>query len=501
MASSYLALGRFGLGARRGEPLPDDPKKWLLAQLDRFDPKPAMIAAVPPRTQVAQQLADYLEETRANRGVRQAAMPKAPPMSGAMPAAMPTMAAKPDAATAGAMNDKLAGLPDETRKFIQKSVRDNYVTAVGARANAALVTPSPFVERLVHFWANHFAVSADKLPVIGLSGLLEFEAIRPNVMGRFSDMLLAVEQHPAMLLYLDQAQSVGPERRIGRFVAGRGRKAGLNENLGREILELHTVGVRSGYTQADVTEFARALTGWTVSGLLRGPSARGIGVAGPPGEFVFAEAIHEPGSRTLLGRKYDQQGEAQARAILLDLASHPATARHIATKLARHFAADDPPPALVERLEAAFLKSGGDLPTLYRVLVDSPETWSKPGAKFRSPWDWSIAALRAVGARDLKAQQVFGLMVQLGQPVWRPGSPAGYDDIAPTWAGPDALVRRVEAADRIAARAAEATDARALAPQLLGDGLTPATAQALSRAESPGQALALLLVSPEMLRR
>jgi len=501
MASSYLALGRFGLGARRGEPLPEDPKKWLLAQLDRFDPKPAVIAAVPPRTEVARQLADYLEETRANRGLRQAAMPKAPAMSAAMPAAMPAMAAKPGEPMAGAMNDKLAGLPDETRKFIQKSVRENYIAAIGARANAALVTPAPFVERLVHFWANHFAVSADKLPVIGLSGLLEFEAIRPNVMGRFSDMLLAVERHPAMLLYLDQAQSVGPDSRIGQLVALRGRKAGLNENLGREILELHTVGVRSGYTQADVTEFARALTGWTVSGLLRGPSARGIGVAGPPGEFVFAEAIHEPGARTLLGRKYDQQGEAQARAILLDLAAHPATARHIATKLARHFAADDPPPALVARLEAAFLKSGGDLPTLYRVLIDSPETWSTPGAKFRSPWDWSIAALRAVGAKDLKAQQVAGIMTQLGQPVWKPGSPAGYDDIAPTWAGPDALVRRVEAADRIAARAADATDARALAPQLLGDGLTPATAQALARAESPGQALALLLVSPEMLRR
>jgi uncharacterized protein (DUF1800 family) len=501
MASSYLALGRFGLGARRGEPLPEDPRKWLLAQLDRFDPKPAVIAAVPPRTEVAQQLADYLEETRATRGLRQAAMPKAPPMPAAMPAAMPTMSGKPDEPMAGAMNDKLAGLPDETRKFIQKSVRENYIAAIGARANAALVTPAPFVERLVHFWANHFAVSADKLPVIGLSGLLEFEAIRPNVMGRFSDMLLAVERHPAMLLYLDQAQSVGPDSRIGQLVALRGRKAGLNENLGREILELHTVGVRSGYSQADVTEFARALTGWTVSGLLRGPSARGIGVAGPPGEFVFADAIHEPGARTLLGRKYDQQGEAQARAILLDLAAHPATARHIATKLARHFAADDPPPALVARLEAAFLKSGGDLPTLYRVLIDSPETWSTPGAKFRSPWDWSIAALRAVGAKDLKAQQVAGIMTQLGQPVWKPGSPAGYDDIAPTWAGPDALVRRVEAADRIAARAADATDARALAPQLLGDGLTPATAQALARAESPGQALALLLVSPEMLRR
>jgi uncharacterized protein (DUF1800 family) len=314
-------------------------------------------------------------------------------------------------------------------------------------------------------------------------------------------MLLAVERHPAMLLYLDQAQSVGPESRVGAFVAGRGRKAGLNENLGREIMELHTLGVRSGYSQADVTEFARALTGWTVSGLLRGPAARGLGVAGEPGEFVFSPGIHEPGTRTILGRKYDQPGEAQARAILLDLAVHPATARHIATKMARHFAADDPPPALVDRLAAAFQTSGGDLPTLYRVLIDSPEVWSKATAKFRSPWDWTVAALRAVGAKDLKAQQVFGLMSQLGQPVWRPGSPAGYDDIAPTWAGPDALVRRVEAADRIASRAAGTTDARTLAPQILADGLTPATTQALARAESPGQALALLLVAPEMLRR
>jgi uncharacterized protein (DUF1800 family) len=501
MVSNVLALNRFGLGARRGEPLPPDPKRWLLSQLDRFDPKPAVIAALPPRAQVAQQLADYLEETRATRGLRQAAMPTTSQMSGAMPAAMPAMAAKPEEPMAGPMNDKLAGLPDETRKFIQKSVRENYITAIGARANAALVSEAPFVERLVHFWANHFAVSADKLPVIGLAGLLEFEAIRPNVMGRFSDMLLAGERHPAMLLYLDQAQSVGPDSRVGRFVAGRGRKAGLNENLGREILELHTLGVRSGYSQADVTEFARALTGWTVSGLLRGPAARGMGVAGAPGDFVFSDAIHEPGARTILGRRYDQPGENQARAILLDLAAHPATARHVAGKLARHFAADDPPPALVDRLTAAFLKSGGDLPTLYRVLIDSPETWNRGSGKFRSPWDWSIAALRAIGAKDLKGQQVAGLMSQLGQPVWRPGSPAGYDDVAATWAGPDALVRRVEAADRLASRAADRTDARALAPQILGDGLTPATAQALARAESPGQALALLLVAPEMLRR
>jgi uncharacterized protein (DUF1800 family) len=493
MASISLALSRFGLGARRGEPLPDDPKRWLLAQLDRYEPRPAAIAALPPRREVAQQLADYLEETRGQRGARA--------VKAAMPMPEPAMARPPFEPAMPGMAAQLAGLPESARKFIQKSVRDYYITAVGARANAALVSPAPFLERLAHFWANHFAVSADKLQVIGLSGLLEFEAIRPNLLGRFADMLLAVERHPAMLLYLDQAQSVGPESRVGRFVAGRGRKAGLNENLGREILELHTLGVRSGYGQADVTEFARALTGWTVSGLLRGPAARGMGVDGEPGAFVYSDAIHEPGTRTLLGRRYDQQGEAQARAILLDLAVHPATARHIATKLARHFAADDPPPALVDRLTAAFLKSGGDLPTLYRTLIDSPEVWSRTATKFRSPWDWSIGALRAVGAKDLKGQQVSGLMTQLGQPVWRPGSPAGYDDIAATWAGPDALVRRVEAADRIAARAADVTDARTLAPQILADALSPATAQALARAESPGQALALLLVAPEMLRR
>jgi len=504
MVSTFLALSRFGLGARRGEPLPDDPKRWLLGQLDRFEPRPAAIAALAPRREVAQQLADYVQEVRGKGGARavKAAMPLTTPTPTPTPTPEPAMAkgAAVEPAMQG-MAAQLAGLPEETRKFIQKSVRDYYVTAVGARVNAALVTPTPFLERLAHFWANHFAVSADKLPVIGLSGLLEFEAIRPNLLGRFSDMLLAVERHPAMLLYLDQAQSVGPDSRVGRFLAGRGRKAGLNENLGREILELHTLGVRSGYTQADVTEFARALTGWTVSGLLRGRAARGLGVEGEPGAFVYSDAIHEPGARTILGRKYGQEGEQQARAILLDLAAHPATARHVATKLARHFATDDPPPALVARLETAFLKTGGDLPALYRILVESPETWNAATPKFRSPWDWTVASLRAVGAKELKGQQVVGLMNQLGQPVWRPGSPAGYDDIAPTWAGPDALVRRVEAADRIAARAADLTDARTLAPQVLADALTPATSQALARAESPGQALALLLVAPEMLRR
>jgi uncharacterized protein (DUF1800 family) len=496
MTEQTIALNRFGLGARPDEAPPADPKAWLHAQIGRFDPRPAAIAAAPKRQEVAQQLADYFEEVRAMGG-RQARQ--------AQPRPQPQPASRTMTAPAGQgmqeMNDKLAGLPQSAQQFIRKAGRDYYLTSVGARANAALETPSPFVERLVHFWANHFAVSADKLPVIGMSGLLEFEAIRPHVLGRFEDMLVAVEQHPAMLLYLDQAQSIGPGSRLGDMAAARGRKIGLNENLAREILELHTLGVRTGYSQADVTEFARALTGWTVDGLSRGPAQRFIDGGGTPGSFRFAEMIHEPGRRTILGKSYGEGGESQARAVLADLAASPATARHVATKLARHFAADDPPPALVERLTAAYLRSKGDLPTVYGVLIDAPEVWNAAVPKFRTPWDWTVAALRAVGSKQVPGQAVANLLNQLGQPVWRPGSPAGYDDIAASWAGPDALVRRVEAAERIASRAGDAIDARQLAPKVLPGSLSPTTATALARAESPGQGLALLLASPEFLRR
>jgi uncharacterized protein (DUF1800 family) len=369
-----------------------------------------------------------------------------------------------------------------------------------ARLDSALTTSSPFVERLVHFWANHFAVSIDKLPVIGLAGLLEFEAIRPHVLGRFSDMLLAVEQHPAMLVFLDQAQSIGPESQAGMFAAMRGRKQlGLNENLAREIMELHTLGVRTGYSQADVTEFARALTGWTVSGLGRGPAARLIG--GSPGQFQFAALLHEPGGRTIMGKRYDEEGEAQARAVLLDLAASPATAKHIATKLARHFAGDDPPPALVERLCKAYLASGGDLPTVYRTLIQSPEPWAPKPLKFKNPWEWTVSALRAVGSNELDPKMAAGVLRQLGQPTWQPGSPAGWDDIAASWAGPDALVRRVEVAQRIGAKAASTIDARRLAEKQFPQTLSDATRTAIARAESPADGLALLLVSPEFVRR
>ena len=481
MLSTTIALNRFGLGARPGDQLPGDPKRWLGQQLDRFEPRPPALAQVPSRSQVVAQLADYLAaQQMAARAKRQL-----------QTASMPTGSAQPQQADPQA---------DATKRYFRQSIRDDYLTMNAARLDSALTTDTPFVERLVNFWANHFAVSVDKLPVIGLAGLLEFEAIRPHVLGRFSDMLLAVEQHPAMLLYLDQAQSIGPDSMAGERIAMRGGKQrGLNENLAREIMELHTLGVRTGYTQADVTEFARALTGWTVSGLGRGPASRLIG--GTPGEFQFAETLHEPGTRTIVGKKYSQDGEAQARAVLLDLAANSATAKHLSTKLARHFAGDDPPTVLVDRLSKAYLSSGGDLPTVYRTLTESPETWAPQPLKFKTPWEWSVSALRAVGTSKMEPMMAANVLRQLGQPTWQPGSPAGWDDIAASWAGPDALVRRVEVAQRIGDKAASTIDARSLAEKLFPQSLSVTTRTAIARAESPAEGLALLLVSPEFVRR
>jgi uncharacterized protein (DUF1800 family) len=466
MDSTCIALNRFGLGARAQEPAPSDPRRWLLDQLGRYEPLPAAWTAQ-PRTGAL--LADYAGQQQMVR------------------------TAADDAGKQAA------------RQMLQRHARDVYLAAAGARLTSALNTQSPFAERLVHFWANHFAVSVDKATVIGLAGAFELEAIRPHVLGRFEDMVLAVARHPAMLLYLDQANSIGPDSAAAMRLAKRtdAPRRGLNENLAREAMELHTLGVRSGYTQADVTEFARALTGWGIAGP-RGPRVAAMLTSAQPVDdngFQYHPALHEPGPRVVVGRTYDDTGEDQARAVLHDLASAPATARHIAFKLARHFVADNPPPPLVQRLAAAFERSGGDLPTVYRALVESPEAWRSVPAKFKTPWEWAVSTLRALDRRELPAMQAAALMNQLGQPTWRPGSPAGYDDIAATWAAPDALLRRVEVAQRIAAQAGDAVDARALAPRLLPGAMSEQTTTALARAESPASALALLLVSPEFLRR
>lgn len=218
------------------------------------------------------------------------------------------------------------------------------------------------------FWSNHFCIGATKSNMSRImAGAYEREAIRPHIFGRFEDMLIAAESHPAMLDFLDNRQSVGPNS-----PAGRRRGRGLNENLAREILELHTLGVSGGYAQADVTNLARIITGWTVVGR--------EGVLGFPGSFAFNAGLHEPGVTPLLGRRYDQPGKAQGIAALTDLARHPATARFIAMKLARHFVTDVPPHALIDKLALTFRQSGGDLPSVYRALIEDDAAWRAPAS-------------------------------------------------------------------------------------------------------------------------
>lgn len=488
MSAASIALNRFGYGLAQGQQVPADPRAFLLRQLDAFDPAPAAIAA---RTQSRGKTGDMLRLLRSLRE-QMREMPEAQMAGEAMSGAMAErMAENPRAAA-------LAGLPPEYRQQLMEA-RRVLIDDLAVRVNVAIASPTPFAERLVHFWGNHFSVSVGKPGTQFEVGPHEFGAIRPHVLGRFSDMLKAAVLHPAMLLYLDQFQSIGPGSIAGQR---RGQRAdaqgprGLNENLAREILELHTLGVDGGYSQTDVTEFARALTGWTVPGVGR----VGRFAEAQAGGGAFVALAHEPGARTILGKRYPDLGARQAVAVLDDLAAHPATARHIATKLARHFAGDTPPASLVARLEADFLKTGGDLGSLTRTLVAAPEVWAPQPVKFRTPFEWFIAAARLSGTTALEPQRIARVLNELGQTPWRAPSPAGYDDIAASWAAPDVLLRRVELAERMAQGVA-AEDVLARAEAAFPQALSDPTRTMLKRAESGRQALALLLVAPEMMRR
>lgn len=447
-----IAQNRFGLGAG-GEDVPAEPKASLLAQLQAYQQTPAALSSLLDSSTLGRTFATRMAE-------------------------------------AGGINDKAQQI--EARRAVRQWTREVYRSEIDARVSAALTTSTPFIERLVHFWSNHFAISVQKPQVYLMAGAFEREVVRPHVLGRFQDMLLAAERHAAMLIYLDQGQSSGPQSPAAVRAANRGGRGrfGINENLAREIMELHTLGVRSGYEQADVTEFALALTGYGV----------GTPKQSEAGYFLFRPGRHEPGERRILGRTYAPEGEQQALAVLRDIATADATAMHIATKLARHFIADDPPAAAVERLAAAFRDSQGDLSAVYRALVDSPEAWQAAPAKFKTPWEWTISALRGLGMDHLEKPPPQRLLAQLGQPVWQPGSPAGYDDVADSWAAPGALLRRVEAARLLAARSGD-VDPRGLSQRLFAGTLSEATQTEIANAESVRTGVALLLVSPDFQRR
>lgn len=465
-SEAVIAANRFGLGARPGElaQVNSDPRGWLSAQIKGAREAPEPIRKLPRSPEVFAKFAEA-QEMRREAKQEQAK----------------------DAAQAAAIIQTL-----------RKVIAPIYLDQVAARYQVACNSEEPFRERLIHFWTNHFAVSADKAAVIGLAATLENEAIRPNLHRRFSDMLLAVESHPAMILYLDNQASVGPNSRLGQAAARRGRddrKIGINENLGREILELHTLGVDGGYSQADVTTFAQVLTGWSVGG------GQGRLKAGAPGEFIFRENIHEPGPKTILGKHYAEDGRAQAETVLKDLAAHPATARHIAAKLVRHFVADEPTPSAVDRVAKVFRDTHGDLPSVHRAVFELPEIWKSPQPKFKTQNEFVISAFRAFDYVPAQPRQVAAPFELLGQRPYTPGSPAGWPDTASQWDGPDALMKRIEWATQMAQRAALRSSPLEMAERTLGSSLSEHTHAAIANASDAVQGLTLWLVSPEFLRR
>jgi uncharacterized protein (DUF1800 family) len=449
-----LALHRFGLGPRAGsiEAIADDPRGALIAELDRPGAGQITNPDLPTSGAANRVVFEYNAERNAE---------KKRPRQDAAQAAMEAAPAKPEAVP----------LP---RQLFRNEAR--------ARIDAALAAEIGLAERLVWFWSNHFCVNQEKTV---MAGAYEREAIRPHVSGRFGDMLLAAEGHPAMLLYLDNAQSIGPNS-----IAGINRDKGLNENLAREILELHTLGVRTVYTQDDVTNFAKVLTGWTIRQTVSDPDHGG--------EFIYIKRAHEPGPEVVIGKDYPDAGTEQGRAVLADLARHPATAKHVATKLACHFIADNPPPALVERLTQRFLDTDGDLKEVTRALIASPEAWEPQQAKIKRPGEWIVAALRATGISG-DIQRIVGGMALLGEPLWRPPAPKGFSDDNAAWL--DGLAQRLDIANTFAQRVGDRLDAEALADTALGPLASAETRRAIASAESKPQAMTFLLMASEFQRR
>ncbi|MEA2910779.1 MAG: hypothetical protein QOJ15_2860 [Bradyrhizobium sp.] len=490
--AALVALNRFGFGARGGASgdfvhAASDPRGFVKADLSR--PGGGLLEAPGLQSTAALGQAVFAYQFEIVQARNAAAKSGAPAMEAAPPDIAGKAAAMEGADANAAMAAPEAMQPPKPAPEPPNIIQKTYRAEALARLQRAMIADCGFAERLVVFWSNHFCISASKGGIARMwAGSFEREAIRPFVLGRFGDMLKAVEQHPAMLFFLDNQQSLGPESR-----AGQNRKRGLNENLAREIMELHTIGVDGGYSQNDVTSLARIITGWTYAGRQ--------GQLGTPGTFVFNVNAHQPGAQRLLGKTYENTGLAQGEAALADIARHPSTAKFIATKFARHFVADDPPPALVARLGDVFRKSDGDLKALALALLDSEEAWQSPMTKLRSPYEFLVATGRLLGRVPEDPQRYLGGLSLLGQPLWSPAGPNGFPDTNAAWAAPEGMKLRLDISAQVASRVGETIDPRDLIELVAADAASTETRRTIERAESRQQALALLLMSPEFQRR
>ena len=515
--NALVALNRFGFGARGGASgdlvnAASDPRGFVKTDLGRVNATLLEVPGLQPTPDLARAVFEFqFEQKQAREAVKSATSgaanetpsptaPDAPQRRGLSlaniaqdisPKDQPVQPAANNAAPSEMMQSDAPPQLNPPKpappqlNVIQKTFRAEAL----ARFQRASVAECGFAERLVVFWSNHFCISASKGGLARMwAGSFEREAIRPYVLGCFPDMLKAVEQHPAMLFFLDNQQSLGPDSQ-----AGINRQRGLNENLAREIMELHTLGVGGGYTQDDVTSLARIITGWTFAGRQ--------GQLGTPGSFVFNTNAHQPGPQILLGKTYGPTGLAQGEAALADIARHPSTATFIATKFARHFVADDPPPALVGHLQDTFTRTDGNLKALALALVDSEDAWKAPLTKMRSPYEFMIATGRLL-ARVPEDPGLYlnGLNV-LGQPLWTPAGPNGFPDTNAAWAAPEGMKLRLDMSSQVASRIGNNIDPRDLLELAVADAASAETRRTIERAESRQQALALLLMSPEFQRR
>ena len=444
-----LAVTRFGLGARMGEIdiASRAPKEWLLGQLR---PNTSSHAAF-------NGLLSSSEIYKLSRVYR-------------------------DARSKVRNEDKSA-----LSRTYSKAVRVNFEAEIKARSLYAAQTERPFHERLTRFWSNHFSISARNRDTRLFPGAYERESIRPQILGSFFELAISAIFHPGMLMFLDNVSSMGP-----RSYTGQKRKKGLNENLAREVLELHTITPAAGYSQSDVTEFAKALTGWSIE--------RKESVETVQGKLTFNSRWHEPGTRKLLGKKYKQKGPSQAVAILKDLCKRPETAQNIAYKLAAHFVSDVPPQALVDDLKRSFLTSNGDLTALYKTLINSPHAWSPTAQKVKTPEELIISTSRMIGYKSIIAKRAKDTYDSLAQHPFTAPTPEGWSDMAKDWIGPDAILKRIEWANELSSRLPK-MDARSFLKSALGARLRADTLDKVSRAESGQQAFVLALMSPDFQRR
>lgn len=442
--SEFHAMARFGLGAspQDAKAVRGNPRGWLLDQL-KSPQNPAAIQTILQNAEGMKATEDLV----------------------------------------AARKSKQKG-PNEQKKDAQKEMRSSYIDECRMRFEAQLQSSQPLIERLVMFWGNHFTVSIAKPVVAGMVNHFEATAIRPHVTGKFSDMLLASSRHPAMLIYLDNAKSSGPHS-----VFGSRREKSYNENLAREIMELHSLGVDGGYTQADVIGLALIITGWSVGADSAGQLA-----------FAFNKRMHEPGSKTLLGKTYAEAGEEEGRAALLALAHHPATAKHIATKLARHFVSDDPPAAVVTRLADVFMKTGGDLRAVTESLIQSEEAWTSTLNKFKTPYDYAVSAMRMLEIKKAP-QKTAAMMSEMNYRIFAAPSPAGYADDSATWSSSGNIIKRIEWARQLAEKISINDNPSKLAEAMLGPVMREETRKVIAGAPSPQDGMAFLLSSPEFMRR